>query len=458
MKNFSNKKLSLVISSVALCATPFAFVPLTSCGATNTIQLANFESYMDSELMEHLRTSYDVQFQWFTVTEMIETKFHSTYDIAVPCGYELIKLYQKGWLQEINWSSFGIPGVSNAETALKTLFAAPAQTAITEMNTSFQEYLDDPNFDVLNYGVPYFAQSFDFVYKGDEIEFHSAIGSHEKVDNPTWADIFYTVSPSCQYADRFGGKIGMLDDPKSIYDMARIVETIEENPDKPEDATNKMPPNSTIESLKETFVSLTSKAQHDWYNLKTDSGQIARTFADHSKYGYQAIMSWSGDALYAAQGAGEFDSYTGDQIHTVKPKGVSLDEIDFLVINNKNKNNPSKLERIYKTIYDICFDGYNAGENILDKEGDRYEYWSMQNWDTVSYIPLLKDIYNEVSEPSSTYWDDYAQDTDLETRNFFTSLITFPQKLGIKSLFGRPLSALENSNTHWAWLASKEGL
>ncbi|MCQ3915349.1 MAG: hypothetical protein MJ195_00985 [Mycoplasmoidaceae bacterium] len=78
--------------------------------------------------------------------------------------------------------------------------------------------------------------------------------------------------------------------------------------------------------------------------------------------------------MYAAQGAGEFDSYTGDQIHTVKPKGVSLDEIDFLVINNKNQNNPSKLERIYKTIYDICFDGYDAGESILDKEGDRYEY------------------------------------------------------------------------------------
>ncbi|MCQ3908006.1 MAG: hypothetical protein MJ200_00060 [Mycoplasmoidaceae bacterium] len=63
MKNFSNKKLSLIISSVALCATPFAFAPLTSCSNTNTIQLANFESYMDAKLMEHLRTSYDVQFQ-----------------------------------------------------------------------------------------------------------------------------------------------------------------------------------------------------------------------------------------------------------------------------------------------------------------------------------------------------------------------------------------------------------
>ncbi|MCQ3908009.1 MAG: hypothetical protein MJ200_00075 [Mycoplasmoidaceae bacterium] len=78
--------------------------------------------------------------------------------------------------------------------------------------------------------------------------------------------------------------------------------------------------------------------------------------------------------MYAAQGAGEFDSYKGSQIHTVKPKGVSLDEIDFLVINKKNAKHPKKLERIYKTIHDICFDGYNAGDDILDKTGDRYTY------------------------------------------------------------------------------------
>ncbi|MCQ3915351.1 MAG: hypothetical protein MJ195_00995 [Mycoplasmoidaceae bacterium] len=65
------------------------------------------------------------------------------------------------------------------------LFAEPAQQAITEMNASFQEYLDDSNFNILNYGVPYFAQSFDFVYKGEEIEFYSAVGSHQKVTEPT---------------------------------------------------------------------------------------------------------------------------------------------------------------------------------------------------------------------------------------------------------------------------------
>ncbi|MCQ3908007.1 MAG: hypothetical protein MJ200_00065 [Mycoplasmoidaceae bacterium] len=65
------------------------------------------------------------------------------------------------------------------------LFAEPAQEAITQMNDSFKKYLEDPEFNILNYGVPYFAQSFDFVYKGDEIEFYSAVGSHEKVSQPT---------------------------------------------------------------------------------------------------------------------------------------------------------------------------------------------------------------------------------------------------------------------------------
>ncbi|MCQ3914356.1 MAG: hypothetical protein MJ201_00785 [Mycoplasmoidaceae bacterium] len=60
-------------------------------------------------------------------------------------------------------------------------------------------------------------------------------------------------------------------------------------------------------------------------------------------------------------------------MHVVKPKGASLDEIDFIVINKKNANNPEKLSRIYDAIYDICFDGYDQ-EDILKKDGDRYKY------------------------------------------------------------------------------------
>lgn len=449
MKNLSSKKFSLIISSIAACSIPFMATTITSCSSSHKIQFANFESYMDNDLIGHLQDSYDVQFQWFTVAEMIETKFKDTYDVAVPCGYELTKLYKKGWLQEIDWQE--LIGMDDP----MSLYSEVGKKAIQQMNDAFINYCGLPaDFNLLDYGVPYFAQSFSFVYKGEEIEFYKSTGNHEKVDEPTWADIFYTIGPKSKYGDRFNGKTAMLDDSKSIYDAARIVETIEQNPEHPELATNEMPANSSIDSLKETFKSLTSKAQSNWYRLSTDSGQIARILADHGEHGYNAALAWSGDALYAAQGAGEYDSYTGDQMHVVKPKGASLDEIDFIVINKKNANNPEKLSRIYDAIYDICFDGYDQ-EDILKKDGDRYKYWSMQNWDTVSYVPLLDKIYSEVSNPASKYWDDYADEEDMATRNLMTSLISIPDQVFAKSLFGLPLTDLQNSDTHWAWLETR---
>lgn len=457
MKNLLSKKFSLAIASVVACATPFGFISLTSCGKDNgKIQFANFESYMDASLQNYLEDEYAAQFQWFTVTEMIETKFKDTYDVAIPCGYELAKLYKNGWLHKIDWSKFNIG-------TPESLFSEDALEAIDQMNTMLREYDGIPqDFDVLDYGVPYFSQSFCFMYKGEKLKFYSAIGSHEEVDTPNWADIFYTISPDCIYANRFGGKTGMLDDAKSLYDMSRIVQTIEANPDDSTKWTNQMPADSSIDDLKQTFKSLTTKAQSNWYRLSTDSGQIARILADHSDHGYAAALSWSGDALYAAQGAGEYDSYTGDQMHTVKPAGVSLDEIDFIVINNKNDKNQDKLDRIYKMIYDICFDAYNATDDLFEQVDDeysikdkRFKYWSMQNWDTVSYVPLLKTISDNVTDPDSDYWDDYAADDDYATRELMTSLITMPE---VTSLFGRPLTALENSNTHWAWLETRGNL
>ncbi|MBQ0045381.1 MAG: hypothetical protein KBS35_00625 [Mycoplasma sp.] len=455
MKNLLNKKFSLAISSAIACAMPFMLTSISSCAPSKKIQFANFESYMNNDLMSHLEDTYDVQFQWFTVTEMIETKFRDTYDVAIPCGYELVKLYKKGWLQKIDWNRL-IPGLTNP----LDLYAEPAQIAINQMNDSFRQILGENDFNVLDYGVPYFDQSFVFVYKGEELTFYSAQEPHNAVDNPSWADIFYTISPQCKYADRFGGKTGMLDDAKSLYDISRIMETIQQNPSDPSKWTNQMPEDATIDSLKQTFKTMTSKAQSNWYRLSTDSGQISRIFADHSKHGYNAILSWSGDALYAAQGAGEYEPYTGEQMHTIKPNGVSLDEIDFIVLNKNLQNQAEKLDRVYKVIYDTCLDAYNVSseEELFSKDGDRYKYWSMQNWDTVSYTPMLKSIYDNVVNINSHYWDDFASETDIATRELMTSLITFPQEMGIRSIFGKPLSALQNSNTHWAWLETRGNL
>ncbi|MCQ3914354.1 MAG: hypothetical protein MJ201_00775 [Mycoplasmoidaceae bacterium] len=67
-----------------------------------------------------------------------------------------------------------------------SLYSEVGKKAIQQMNDAFINYCGLPaDFNLLDYGVPYFAQSFSFVYKGEEIEFYKSTGNHEKVDEPT---------------------------------------------------------------------------------------------------------------------------------------------------------------------------------------------------------------------------------------------------------------------------------
>lgn len=455
MKSYLSKKFSLAISSAAMCATPFAFASLTSCSVNaHTIQFANFESYMDQTLMKHLSSSYDVQFQWYTVTEMIQTKFKRVYDVAAPSGYELVALYKKGLLEKLDWPSFNV-GVTDATDALK-LFAGPIQTEINAMNAQFTDYLGEP-FNVLDYGVPYFAQTFMFVYKGSPLTFYTN-GTEDITTQPTWADIFYTIGPRNPNLDkRFNkdkykerARIGMLDDGKTLYDVCRIMET----------GSNEMPEKANKKQLKRTYKYLTRKSKSNWYTLNTDSGVISRNLADH-KHGYVGALAWSGDALYSALGAGEFIPYSGNNMHIQIDSKTPLNEIEFLVINKKNEKNEEKNKRIYDVIRDTCLSGYDATPDktgIGEMEGDHYKYWSMQNWDTVNYTPPLKSIYEYVvNNETTSYW--YDQGFDQTTTELFVSILKAKlSESGDNPLFGRTLTQLQNSESHWAWLESRGNL
>lgn len=448
-----NKLLSRKIlpSLIYIAGCGCSLSGLTSCSTDNSIQLANFESYMDDLLMDHLAETYGVKYQWYTVTEMIETKFESVYDIAVPCGYELVSLYKRGWLEKIEWDKFGIDGVSSSTDAMK-LFAQPIWEAIGQMNTQFNEYLETTDFNVLDYGVPYFAQQFMFAYKGDKItKWQKIVGG--TTEQPTWSDILYSISPNNPNLDsRFKDRrISMIDDAKSIFDIARIVETIEAG----ETPTNEMTEDSSIDRLKQTFGAITSKARSNRHTLNTDSGIVSRNLADHSNNSYIAALSWSGDALYSALGAEEFTPYSGEQFHIIKPSDASLDEIEFMVMNKKN-NGTEKGDRVYKVVKDVCLDGCDAediSEPATEEEDSPYKYWAMQNWDTVNYTPTLATIYDYVVDPDSDYWDYY--DADDSARQLYTSILEMSDKTKAKSLFGRTLSPLQNSNTHWVWLEAR---
>lgn len=469
MKNLLSKKIPIAFASVAICATPLA---LSSCSTSDAIQLANFESYMNDDLMDYLASKYGVEFQWFTVAEMIETKFEQVYDIAVPSAYELVALYKRGWLEKIDWSKFNMhdpltDDLIDTTEEVEQLIAEPVRDAIHNMNDGFRHYLTDDSFNILDYGVPYFLQSFMFVYKGSELTFYKN-GTTQETQQPTWSDIFYTISPSNPKLDpRFNqtvtGRTGMLDDAKTLYDISRIMQTTTSDPFT---ATNEMPKGSTIPDLVKTFDCLADKfkdKQGSWFALNTDSGIISRNLADHA-HGYEAALTWSGDALYGALGAEEFEPYSSNEMHIQRPYGTSLDEIEFLVINKKNHNDSARLDRIYKTIFDICLDGALAEptkEGIGAQEGDRFKYWSMQNWDTVNYTPIWKSIYDYAVNTESEYWDyvfegrSMSDEEKLAAKQLYVSIVSSVDQDYAHSVFGRTLEPVENSNTHWAWLQTR---
>jgi len=79
----------LFASSLPICP----LISLTSCANNNMIVLANFESYMNSDLID--KYGGKVNFLYYQTNEEIESKFKGYYDLAIPSTYEVITLLEK---------------------------------------------------------------------------------------------------------------------------------------------------------------------------------------------------------------------------------------------------------------------------------------------------------------------------------------------------------------------------
>lgn len=457
MKMLHNNKFVKLLQAPMAILISSNLLLLSNCSnAFNpTIQFANFESYMSQDLINNLSHNYNIQFPYYTTNEVIETKFADYYDIAIPSCYQMLVLQQKGMLEKINWSLFGIKNINNAQQA-KSLFNEELIDTINDWvikwTTDPKHNFKEPINNILDYCIPYFAQSLMFAYKGPQQTFYHS--NNQPIDNEneiTWDDIFYTFSPSSPIADFFkpqkNQRCAMLDDCRSIYDTARIIDT---NND-----TNEPNPNFTIDDAKKTYECITKYFKNyvgnSWMQIQTDSGIIATNLSNHNS-GYLSAITWSGDILYAAMGAGEFDSWDAKDFHIVKPLGgATLNEMDVIVINKQSKKD---MNIIYSIIKQVALDGCeinNEEELFVKNEKDQYKYWTIQNFDAVGYTPVLKNIYDSVIGDSCPYWEDIENET---TKKMYQRIIK--NESGKKALFGKPLTDIQNSNIHWAWLESKE--
>jgi spermidine/putrescine-binding protein len=96
-------RLSSAIGTCGILIVPMFLS--TSC-SIGKITFANFESYMDSDLIK--RYSSQASFVYYSTNEDIELKFKKSYDIAVPTCYEVLNLLRKDELERIDWPKFNL--------------------------------------------------------------------------------------------------------------------------------------------------------------------------------------------------------------------------------------------------------------------------------------------------------------------------------------------------------------
>jgi spermidine/putrescine-binding protein len=155
-----NKKLFLLLT-----LTPFLGY-LSSCSQSDTIIFANYQSYMNPDVMDKASaiTNNNISFVSFEGDDEVQRKFANYYDVAIPSSCQAIKLLSQHLLDKINYPMFGIAGIDNGND-LKNLLNASTKKAVDIIDTYVDGHLHwnliEPgatNPTILDFAIPYFLQ------------------------------------------------------------------------------------------------------------------------------------------------------------------------------------------------------------------------------------------------------------------------------------------------------------
>ncbi|MGM9970840.1 MAG: PotD/PotF family extracellular solute-binding protein [Anaeroplasmataceae bacterium] len=148
------KKLSIISLSVVVAFTVFALVILNKGNTSNTLYLLNWGEYIDESLLETFEEETGCQVILETVTSS-ETMYQkitagtTEYDVAIPGDYMVTKLYNEGYLYEIDVNN---PEYTNLN-GYQTMFNDKLQTLINNNMT-----------ETMTYCMPYFWGAYSMIY------------------------------------------------------------------------------------------------------------------------------------------------------------------------------------------------------------------------------------------------------------------------------------------------------
>lgn len=420
-------------------------VTATSCGSEEIV-FANSESYMSDDVMQNLRKKYhNISFLPYETNEEIENKFEKYYDFAVPTTYELLNLKRNNQLAKIDWTKFNIKKedgtiIQNGIDAISSnIFSETINILITKLDEKYHdEGFYTPTESILDYGIPYFLQSFSFAYKGEAIP---------ELDAATkWDGIFELIDSNNPIDPRFTPnnerRIAVVSDARSVYGICNSISYGGVNP--PEDV-------KTIDDFTKIYSNFGKHFKESYTYFNTDSGQIISTLAKHYPHGASSAIAYNGDLLYAAEGGGIEEVADPNEFHFCK-LDKTLIALDMVVLNKKDESNSIKFQKMHDIVNQVCLSGTSYGENIREKNGDEYKYDSMNNFSFVAYTSPLKKVCDYVMDDNNSFFIDDVSD-DPKTIKLLQDIYDIePSEVSDINYIEENISSeLLKSNMHWAF-------
>ncbi len=409
MKKIKINKTSVMMASFA-CAGIGCLVSIAAIASltiiennSNNIYFANYQSYMDNDLIKNLESDNHVQYKTYGTSEQLESSFSENYDIAIPTTYSAVKMIKEKQLKKLNWNLLTNCKYKTAAAALE-LFNEEVKTLLQ----SYDWDDDGKNDNLLEYGVPYFAQEVVFGYKKNN-ETKLGLGP-----NSDWSSILTKLA---SFKDLKNGSIVTLNDPRTMYGISNLYHGLNNiNPQE----------DKTIDNFRQKYDYLSSYDNRMIF--RSDSGEIINNLADPK--GNQYSLLYNGDLIYAIQGGDNYDG-NGEKLCYIKPNNTVI-ALDMMVVNAKTKVPDEDVSKVIAKI------GLNADVSDLDNN------WTLKNFNYIQYTPPLKDIYNKVTQ--SEYWTSWPSEQVKQ----FTDLLKL-SNTNVENLIEQPIDNFVKSNMEIAF-------
>ncbi len=344
-------KKTLVLALMGLVT-----LALTGCGVVRSITcinkeklaLFNWGEYIDPEIIKGFEEEYDVcvNMSTFASNESAITKMKTeSFDLVIPSDYAIEQMVSEDLIQTIDWNQ--IEGFN------KTTDLAPGLVSI----------LDELDFELLNYGVPYFWGNVGILYNKNVV-------SKAQLETLEW-EIFKSNDYEIAFYD--SARDGFMVALKNLGYSMNTSNQVELN-----EAENWL----MDLARKNNVVFLTDEILDDMVSLT-----------------YDLALTYSGDAIYLMSEQDKLDFFvpnSGTNVWVdalVIPKNAKNVDLAYAFINYVLSNESATLNTEYVMYSTPRKDVYEA---MISEDSDFYAYknaYEVQihtNDEVFRYIPTTK--------------------------------------------------------------------